>query len=153
MIAANHQSMFDPFVICSALPLRFFPHLAPFRYFAHNALFDKILRPFLFSFGAFPASRNNYYIYGLEAAKTFLSQHQTVMIFPEGRRVPVSTRPRSGVEVLAKNPNVEIIPVHLQWQKNKWGLRSYQLTVGHPLKEKGLSARQIMNRVYKLPLP
>jgi 1-acyl-sn-glycerol-3-phosphate acyltransferase len=152
VIAANHQSMIDPFIICYAMSPGMFSKLVPFRYFAHNALFDKILTSTLISLGAFPASRNKHYAYGLKGAEAFLKHNQTTMIFPEGKRTPSRIRPRSGVEVLAKQPNVEIIPVHIQWRKNRLGWRSYQLTIGRPLKEKNLSARQILNRIYKLPL-
>jgi len=151
IIAANHQSMIDPFVVCYALSPQLFARLVPFRYFAHNALFDKVLRSILLCLGAFPASRNSRYSYGLEAARLFLQHHQSIVIFPEGRRVVGLTRPRSGIEVLAKDPNVEIIPVHIQWYKNKWHYRSYRIVIGSPLTEKNLSARQILNRIYKLP--
>ena len=153
VIAANHQSMFDPFIICVALPPGIITQLAPFRFFAHNALFDKFLRHFLFAFGAFPASANNFYIYGLAAAQLFLEHKQTVMIFPEGKRTPHKIRPRSGIEVLAKLPQVKIIPVHVEWRRGRWVWPSYSVTVGQPLeKAEKLSSLQILNRIYRLPI-
>jgi 1-acyl-sn-glycerol-3-phosphate acyltransferase len=153
VIAANHQSMADPFAISAALPVSFFSRLGPFRYFTHNGLFDKVLRPILLILGCFPASPNGRYIHGLEAAKLFLSRGQTVVIFPEGRRVVSATRPRSGVEVLAHDPAVVIIPARIQWYKHKGGGRSYRLMIGRPLRHSHkLSAQQILNRIYKLPL-
>ncbi len=152
IIASNHQSMLDAFIISSTLPPAIFFRLGPFRYFAHNGLFDLILTPFLLVMGCFPASRNRRYAYGLEAAQSFLSQGQTLMIFPEGRRTPVSIRPRTGIKVLSEKTAAVIIPARIQWHFHRWGLRSYQLTIGRPLTAQNLSARQIMNRIYKLPL-
>ncbi len=152
VITANHQSMADPFIICCSLPRELYMRLVPFRYFAHNGLFDRILQPILFSLGAFPAGRNKQYAYGLTAAQLFMKHGQTVVIFPEGRRVVKPVRPRSGIEVMARQPDVRVIPARIQWHKNRWGWRSYQVTFGQPLKERDLSAQQILNRIYKLPL-
>jgi 1-acyl-sn-glycerol-3-phosphate acyltransferase len=152
VIAANHQSMFDPFVVCATLPPDILAQLTPLRFFAHNALFDKFLRHFLFAFGAFPASANNSYIYGLAAAQLFLEHNQSVMIFPEGKRTPHKIRPRSGIEVLAKTPQVEIIPVHIEWRRDRWLWPCYSITVGRSLEAtEKLSALQIINRIYRLP--
>ncbi|HSX02262.1 MAG TPA: lysophospholipid acyltransferase family protein [Candidatus Saccharimonadia bacterium] len=153
IVAANHQSMFDPFIICVALPPGILAGLAPLRFFAHNALFDKFLRHFLFAFGAFPASANASYIYGLTAAQLFLKHHQSIMIFPEGKRTPHKIRPRSGIEVLAKTPQVKIIPVHIEWCRGRWLWPSYAITVGKPLEAaEKLTALQILNRIYRLPI-
>lgn len=153
VIASNHQSMFDPFIICSALPLPLWLRLRSFRFFAHNGLFESLLTRYtMLALGSFPASSHSRYAYGIEAAVTFLSHGQTVVIFPQGRRMDERGRARSGVKVLADLPNVAVIPARVEWQRHGRWRRSFRLTIGKPIKERGLSAEQILNRIYELPV-
>jgi 1-acyl-sn-glycerol-3-phosphate acyltransferase len=152
ILAANHQSLIDPFIICSELPLTLWPSLGRFRYFAHAGLFEnRLMRWALLAFGGFPTRPFRRLPYGLEAARAYIGRGQTVVIFPEGRRsLPGDATARDGVYQLGTSQNVRVIPVHLRWYKSK--KRSYRLTVGKPLPA-GQSAQAVMEAIYTLPLP
>ena len=151
VIAANHQSMFDPFVICACLPYRVWSRLRPFRFMAYNGLFEtQPMRSFLLMMGSFPASAHTQYASGLDASMSFLAQGQTVVIFPQGRRILDKGRARSGVKVLADLPKVAIIPARIEWQRHGRWQRSFRLVVGRPVLEQNSSAQQILDRIYRL---
>ncbi len=152
VIAANHQSMLDPFVICSCLPYPVWSLLRSFRFMAYNALFKKQpLRSILLSLGSFPASAHTQYASGLNAAMSFLAQGQTVVIFPQGERRPLKGRARTGVRVLADLPKVVVIPARIEWQRQGRWRRSFTLVVGRPALEQNSTAQQILDRIYRLP--
>lgn len=152
VLAANHQSMADPFIICSMLPYPIWSRLRTFRFFAHNGLFEPpFLRHALLLLGSFPASNHRRYASGIYAAVNFLSHGQTVVIFPQGRRMAEKGKARSGVKVLAGLPNVAVIPARIEWQRQGRWRRSFRLVVGRPMYEARLSAQQILNRIYQLP--
>jgi 1-acyl-sn-glycerol-3-phosphate acyltransferase len=152
VIAANHQSRVDPFLICGALPSSAWRRLQPLRFFAYNGLMRYWpLRWALLGLGCFPTKPLGRLPYGLAAAQGFLAAGQSIFIFPEGKRsLPGEERVHHGVEVLATDPNVRVIPVHLQWQKG-WR-RSYQLTVGRPLPPSP-TAEEVYDAIYRLRLP
>ena len=152
VIAANHQSQLDPFLITS----QFTPHLkgqlGTFRYFAYAGLFKiPAYRWGLFCLGGFPTRPFRQLPYGLEAARAYLGRGQVVVIFPEGQRaLPGEIRPKSGVARMSADANIQVIPVHLQWTKHP--KRSYQITIGHPLPPMQSEAA-IMKAIYDLALP
>jgi 1-acyl-sn-glycerol-3-phosphate acyltransferase len=144
--------MLDPFVMCIALPKPVWQQLRPYRYFAHNGLFENsLLRHLLLAAGGFPSRRHPRHVSGLDAATSFLANEQTVMIFPEGRRTQQKGSARSGVSVLSSLPKVGVIPVRIEWRKGRFGRRSFQLVVGRPIHESGLSADAVMDHIYALP--
>lgn len=154
ILASNHQSLADPFIICSELPGTLWPRLGVFRYFAHSGLFENfIMRWLLLAFGGFPTRPVDKLPYGVEAAQAYLSRGQTVVIFPEGRRaLPGTVRARGGVARLAADPNTRVIPVRLEWRRaHGWTKRSYQLTVGKPLPPTQ-TAEAVLEAIYALPL-
>lgn len=152
MIAANHQSQFDTFVICRELPWSIWKRLNVFRVLVYYKVFLHPLgHALMVAIGGFPATPVKNMTSGLEATRAYMARGQTIMIFPEARRtLPRATKPHNGVAVLAAEPNVRIIPVHIQWTRGR--RRSYQMTIGKPLSS-GLSAQKIMDEIYALPLP
>ncbi|HSX01612.1 MAG TPA: lysophospholipid acyltransferase family protein [Candidatus Saccharimonas sp.] len=151
VIAANHESIIDPFVICSVLSPALWRRLRSFRFFAYNGLFRPYwLRMALLALGCFPAREHQRYVYGLDAAASFIARGQTVVIFPQGKRTLGRGRAHRGVEVLARMANVRVIPAHIEWQKlGKWR-RGFRLTIGQPLDGRARSADQLLDAIYGL---
>jgi len=107
VLAANHRSFLDPFVIGTCLR-------RPVYYVAKKELFDKpVTRWFLSRLGAFPVNRDRGDSEMLETAKAILARGDCVVIFPEGTRVrpgPLAA-PRRGVARLALEAGAPIVPV------------------------------------------
>ncbi len=154
IIASNHQTRLDPFIIAAELPEAVWRQLRPLRFFAYNDLFRSWpLRLLLLALGCFPAKPHNHYSSGVAAAEAMLQQYQTVVIFPEGKRVASKGQARPGVAALAQQPNVRLLPVHLQWHLTRWGRKSYRMVIGRPLDASKLPADQILSHIYHLQLP
>lgn len=147
LLYANHQSKLDPFIICASLPFRTIRHLLPFRFFVENSYFKRgPAKVFLNVMGGFPAHYEANRPYGLDKARALMATNQTVVIFPPGMR----TRERiakPGVSILATEPNVHLIPVHVDWQ-HRWHC---QVRIGAPI-QGGVThpPEHLMERVYGL---
>jgi len=153
VLAANHQSVLDPFLVTCHIPLGVLRHIRTLRYFLANYIFNKpVIRPFAVSLGCFPAKVHTSYPYGLAHAIKQLNNKRSILIFPEGQRaIRGAARTHRGVTVLAKEPDVMIIPAHLEWKKHKL-IRTYQIGFGKPFDGSKLTAEEIMARVYAVPL-
>ncbi len=153
VIASNHQSIIDPFFILSQLPYRTWMHLGTVNYFAANIYIDI---PFyggaMLRLGCFPAKAHTKHPYGLEYARHLLRSGKAVLIFPEGRRTKRGETPtRHGVEALAHDPNVMIVPAHIEWTRGRpW--RTFRLGIGKPFDGSKMTAQEIMDRVYAQPV-
>lgn len=151
VIAANHQSQADHFLVGACLPFGAAYKVSPLRYLAHNGLFKNLFIHLLVLLGgAFPTRPHSRYSHGLDTAFYFLENNQSVMIFPEGRRSPYkSAQPRSGVAELAKFPNTDIIPVQILWRRR--GLwRDCHMAIGKPVHASGKTAQEIMEIIHGL---
>lgn len=151
ILAANHRSQLDAFLICAAIPLPVYHRLAPVRFMTHNAYFKPLIfRLFLKIGGGYPARPFRDLPYGLEYSTKILERGGTILIFPEGTRtLPGAVKAKRGVEVLAKIKNVEIIPIYLEWEKGRI-FRKVHLVYGSPQSGANLSAQQIMETIYSL---
>jgi len=155
IFVSNHRSLMDAFYICYSMSFDIHKRLGPYRFFLANRFLDNLfLSKPLLAFGSFPAKRHERYPYGLRMAENLLGNNETVVIFPEGKiaRVDKQHEPRHGVEVLAKMPDVQLIPVRVDWQRDKGFVNSYRLSIGRPFDGSDMTARQIMDKVYGLKL-
>ena len=109
IVAANHRSFLDPFVIGASLPWS-----RPMNYVAKQELFRNPLQAwFLSRLGAFPIRRGESDLESMETARLIVERGGTVCIFPEGTRHRRGTlgNPKRGVGRLALQTGAPIVPV------------------------------------------
>jgi 1-acyl-sn-glycerol-3-phosphate acyltransferase len=135
------------------MPYSAWKRLGDFRYFLYNPLLDiPVLGSVLRGLGCFPAKYHTKYPYGLGYATEQLSKGRSIFIFPEGRRTIQGEYPaHNGVAVLAKLPRVMIIPAHIEW-RDRGAWHGFKIGIGKPFNGKDLTAQEILNRVYEVPV-
>lgn len=156
VMIANHQSMQDPFIICSQLPLLTLLRLMPFRYFIHIAIFtNPWTRVTSRALGGFPAQQHDRILHGIPKAQESLNSGESVFIFPEGKRsLHNEHRARNGVVQLAYDPKVRFIPARIQWTREGVFGRKFSLAIGKPFDGSKMSAQEILDKmIYGLTLP
>jgi glycerol-3-phosphate dehydrogenase (NAD(P)+) len=107
IIAANHRSFLDPFVI-GTMARR------PMYYVAKKELFSNRLQSWILSaLGAFPVDRGAGDRDSIETAKTILGRGDIVLIFPEGTRIRPGAlgHAKRGVGRLALETGAPVVPV------------------------------------------
>lgn len=153
VVASNHQRGIDPFYICTQIPYRIWRHMGTLNYFTANKFMDTpLLGRILLRFGCFPAKAHHKYPHGLDYARKMLARGNTILIFPEGRRTRQGeTAARRGVQVLAHEPNIMMIPAHIRWTKHWYGY-TFKLGIGKPFDGSQMTAQEILDRVYAQPV-
>jgi glycerol-3-phosphate dehydrogenase (NAD(P)+) len=108
ILAANHRSFFDPFVI-GTMTRR------PVYYVAKKELFgySRILSWVLNALGAFPVDRGASDQETIETARQILNRGDIVLMFPEGTRTRPGSlgKPKRGVGRLALETGAPVVPI------------------------------------------
>jgi 1-acyl-sn-glycerol-3-phosphate acyltransferase len=130
IVACNHRSFLDPFVIGACLPWR-----RPMNYVAKVELFERRWQGWVLSrLGAFPIRRGESDLEAMETARQAVERGGTVCIFPEGTRIRSGTiaNPRRGVGRLALQTGVAVIPtavIGTEEVRRGWRIRPRKVRV------------------------
>ena len=154
LAVSNHQSHFDAFVLIAGISPQVFQRLQPFRAMTSNHFLRRgPIKYAALRMGCFPAKPHASLPNGINYASLLIEQGQSVYICPEGKiDINKETSARPGVGILAKVPNVEIIPVHIKWSRTGRWHRSFQLAYGKPYDGSNMTAQEILDYCYALPL-
>jgi glycerol-3-phosphate dehydrogenase (NAD(P)+) len=109
LVASNHRSFLDPFVIGASLPWR-----RPLHFVAKVELFEKPWQAWILSrLGAFPIRRGEADAESMATARSVLERRGAVCVFLEGTRIRSGSlgRPKRGAGRLALETGAAVIPV------------------------------------------
>ena len=134
LLAANHRSFLDPFVIGSLVR-------RPVYYMAKRELFEKRWQAWVLNaLGAFPVDRGTGDGDAMRTARAILERGDCVVVFPEGTRIrkgPLES-PHRGIGRLALETGAPVAPVAVHGTeevRRGWRIRprKVRLRVGRPL--------------------
>ena len=134
ILAANHRSFLDPFIIGTCVR-------RPIYFVAKREIFDNRLLGWLLNcLGAFPIRRGESDEESMATALTLLDRGEAVVIFPEGtrRRSGPLREPKRGVGRLALESGAPVVPIAIagtERARRGWRIRPVRVTVrcGRPL--------------------
>jgi glycerol-3-phosphate dehydrogenase (NAD(P)+) len=130
IVAANHRSFLDPFVVGACLPWR-----RPMNYMAKVELFERPLQGwFLSRLGAFPVRRGESDEESMLTARMIAERGGAVCVFPEGTRIRRGTLadPKRGVGRLALQTGAVVIPTAVlgtEHVRRGWRIRPRKVKV------------------------
>jgi 1-acyl-sn-glycerol-3-phosphate acyltransferase len=130
IVASNHRSFLDPFVVGGCLPWR-----RPMNYVAKVELFERRWQAwFLSRLGAFPIRRGESDEESMETARLIVERGGAVCMFPEGTRTRRGTlsNPKRGVGRLALQTGAPVIPAAVlgtEHVRRGWRIRPRKVKV------------------------
>jgi glycerol-3-phosphate dehydrogenase (NAD(P)+) len=136
IVASNHRSFLDPFVIGALLPWR-----RRIQFVAKVELFESRWIGWVLSrLGAFPIRRGQSDEAAMETARLIVERGGTVVMFPEGTRIRTGSlgRPRRGVGRLALETGAAVVPIAVHGSdqvRRGWRIRprKVRLRAGRPM--------------------
>jgi 1-acyl-sn-glycerol-3-phosphate acyltransferase len=135
IIAANHRSFLDPFVIATMAR-------RPMYYVAKQELFSRPWQAWILNaLGAFPVKRGEHDEDMIQTAKAILGRGDIVLIFPEGTRTRPGSlgSPKRGIGRLALETGAPVVPVAVigtEAVRRGWRIRPHKVRIraGHALR-------------------
>lgn len=130
IVASNHRSFLDPFVVGASLPWR-----RPMNYMAKVELFERRWQGWVLSrLGAFPVRRGESDEDSMLTARMIAERGGAVCIFPEGTRIRRGTlaEPKRGVGRLALQTGAVVIPtavIGTEHVRRGWRIRPRKVKV------------------------
>ncbi|HET8564908.1 MAG TPA: 1-acyl-sn-glycerol-3-phosphate acyltransferase [Solirubrobacterales bacterium] len=130
VVAANHRSFLDPFVVGACLPWR-----RPMNYMAKRELFERRWQGWVLSrLGAFPVRRGESDEESMLTARMIAERGGVVCVFPEGTRIRRGTLsdPKRGVGRLALQTGAVVIPtavIGTEHVRRGWRIRPKRVKV------------------------
>jgi len=109
IIASNHVSGYDPFLVGSLLPRVCY-------YLAKKELFENFfLRALMRFLRAIPVDRYGQSVGGVREIKKVLEKGKLILLFPEGTRSRDGKigEPKKGIGLLARTTNANIVPAYI----------------------------------------
>ena len=125
VVAANHVSALDPFLVAQALPPGRF-----LQFMAKKELFMPLLGWIIRTGGSFPVDREGNDVGAVRSAVRILQHGGTVGIFPQGHRG--GDELHGGVALIAAKGRAPILPVGISRQGKRWVIR-----FGEPISARG----------------
>jgi 1-acyl-sn-glycerol-3-phosphate acyltransferase len=155
IVAANHISLFDPFVCTSALGWATARGLMPCRFMTTPKFLSiRYLGRLMIWLGSFPSHPFGGMPYGIDGGERVLKNDQTLVIFPQGKRHKCSGDPgdaRPGVILIGqKFDESMIIPVLMELQRRKFWFNKFSVYCGKPLNPHEYSAESLMKHIFSL---
>jgi 1-acyl-sn-glycerol-3-phosphate acyltransferase len=131
ILVANHESMFDPWILALATP-------RPVRYMAKSELWKyRLVGAAAESFGAFPVERGSGDMTAVSRAAELLRQGSVLGIFPQGTSRQLAERPfHRGAARLALSAGAPLVPVGLVATRRiprPWQRQRTLINVGEPI--------------------
>ena len=169
IIAPNHQSYLDPFIVCSVLPYRLFHDL--FVVGATEYFETPLMRWLARQIKLFPVDADANLVSAMKAGAFGLHHGKILMLFPEGERSIDGTvkRFKKGAPILAQHLGVPIVPVALRgsfeiWPRNRalnwkalrpWSRHQVRVQFGSPIRfepssDSGESASRLRDAVQRM---
>lgn len=125
VIAANHRSNLDPFMVARALPPGRFV-----QFMAKKELFVPVLGWIISTGGSFPVDRSGTDLGAVRVAVRILKNNGTVGIFPQGTRGGPAMQ--GGVALIAAKARAPILPAGICREGRRWIVR-----FGPPIEAQG----------------
>ena len=163
IVAANHISKIDPFLLC-LLPFSAARQLMPIYFLTTEYYYKKwYLKPILKLLGCYPVAKRAWTMEEfLSSSLKKLKDGKVIMFFPEGKITNGGERdkPRPGIGYLVEKSGKQILPLHIEWDQNKvLSPKKLKLSFGEPSLSQGKNdqrssyereAEKIMNKIYSL---